>query len=107
MLPFYAQRFATVEINNTMYDMPELDSVAEWAAAVPPGFIFSVKAPQRITHHQRLKNSRHTVEQLLRRLTPLQNRLGPVLFQLPPNFKKDLPRLRRFLAVLPKDLAVT
>jgi uncharacterized protein YecE (DUF72 family) len=75
--------------------------VTSWAGQVPPGFVFAIKAPQRITHRQRLADSRELVEHFWSMLAPLGAHLGPVLFQLPPHFRLDLPRLRDFLAVLP------
>ena len=103
MLPFYAQRFGTVEINNTFYRMPTAPVLNGWVAQVPADFTFALKAPQRITHFQRLKNSGDTVADFLEFTSVLKDRLGPVLFGLPPNFKKDLPRLREFFGLLPKD----
>jgi len=102
MLPFYAERFSAVEINNTFYRMPEKGVLKAWAAQVPENFTFAFKAPQRITHFQRLKNARESVKEFLKVLAVMKDRLGPVLFGLPPNFKKDLPRLKDFLRLLPR-----
>jgi uncharacterized protein YecE (DUF72 family) len=104
MLPFYAERFGTVEINNTFYRMPQPPVLKAWAAQVPKDFMFALKAPQRITHFQRLKNARGSVSQFLQIASVLKDRLGPVLFGLPPNFKKDVPRLEGFLRLLPGDV---
>jgi uncharacterized protein YecE (DUF72 family) len=101
MLPYYAQRFGAVEINNTFYRMPTASMLEAWADQVPAGFQFVLKAPQRITHFQRLVNAGKTVSDFLRVAKVLKARLGAVLFQLPPNMKKDLPRLRDFLLSLP------
>jgi uncharacterized protein YecE (DUF72 family) len=102
MLAFYASRFPTVEINNTFYRLPKESVLAGWAAQVPDEFTFAIKASQRITHHARLKpEAAELVEYLLRTTAVLGPRLGPILFQLPPNLKKDIDRLRTFLALLP------
>jgi uncharacterized protein YecE (DUF72 family) len=104
MLRYYAERFRTVEINNTFYRMPDPELLERWAAEVPPGFTFVLKAPQRITHMQRLSaSSFDTTTFFFDRARELGERLGPVLFQLPPNFRQDLPRLRSFLERLPPD----
>jgi uncharacterized protein YecE (DUF72 family) len=102
MLPYYAERFPTVEINNTFYRMPKESVVVEWAAAVPDGFSFSVKASQRITHHARLKDVEDMMGYLLRVCTALGDKRGPTLFQLPPNMKLDLERLAAFLPLIPR-----
>jgi uncharacterized protein YecE (DUF72 family) len=101
MLRFYASRLPAVEINNTFYRMPRSDVLAGWAEQVPDGFTFVLKASQRITHQKRLKDATEEVDYFFRVATTLGDRLGPVLFQLPPNLKKDLPRLEQFLALLP------
>src|SRR6185295_10981018 len=101
MLRFYAGHFSTVEINNTFYRMPAEAMLARWAQEVPTGFSFTLKAPRRITHDKRLREAEPDVTEFLRRAGALGERLGVVLFQLPPYLKKDLPRLRDFLAVLP------
>ena len=108
MLGYYAGKFPTVEINNTFYRLPKEHVLLEWAAQVPEPFTFAIKASQRITHHARLKpESVGAVEFLMKNVGALGNRLGPVLFQLPPNLKKDLPRLREFLGSLPLDRRFT
>ena len=101
MLRFYAQRLPAVEINNTFYRMPKAGLLAGWAEQVPDGFRFVLKASQRITHFKRLKEASEEVGYFLRVAETLGDRLGPSLFQLPPNLKKDLPRLVDFLALLP------
>jgi uncharacterized protein YecE (DUF72 family) len=101
MLRSYAARLPSVEINNTFYRMPKAETLAQWAEQVPEGFRFALKAPQRITHQKRLKEAADSVDFFFRVASTLGDRLGPVLFQLPPNFKKDLPRLRDFLSALP------
>jgi uncharacterized protein YecE (DUF72 family) len=107
-LGFYAGKFPTVEINNTFYRLPKEHVLLEWAAQVPESFTFAIKASQRITHFARLKpESASAVEFLLKNTAALGTRLGPVLFQLPPNLKKDIERLRAFLATLPPDRRFT
>jgi uncharacterized protein YecE (DUF72 family) len=101
MLHFYGGHFRSVEINNTFYRMPKSSVLEAWAAEVPEDFQFVIKASQRITHFQRLKDCRDSVEYLLDVIGVLKSRLGPVLFQLPPNLPKDAGRLRDFLALLP------
>ena len=101
-LGYYATRFPTVEINNTFYRMPKESVLREWSARVPDGFTFSIKASQRITHHARLKaECADAVDFLLRNTAVLGSSLGPILFQLPPNLKQDLDRLKGFLGLLP------
>ena len=101
-LGFYAGRYPAVEINNTFYRLPKESVLLDWAARVPESFTFAIKASQRITHFARLKpESASAVEFLLRNTAALGNRLGPILFQLPPNLQKDVDRLRAFLATLP------
>jgi uncharacterized protein YecE (DUF72 family) len=100
MLGFYAARFRTVEINNTFYRPPAASSLRAWADQVPADFRFVLKAPQKVTHVRRLKDVGELVASLLEVTGTLKKRLGPLLFQLPPNFKKDVPRLRAFLALL-------
>ena len=107
MLRFYGERFRTVEINNTFYRMPKESVLEAWANEVPADFRFVLKAPQRITHMQRLKDAGDSVSYFLRVAGTLNERLGPLLFQLPPFLKKDLPRLREFLALLPRHRRAT
>ena len=106
MLPFYAARFPTVEINNTFYRMPSEKMIADWAAEVPEGFTFALKAPQRITHQKRLKDVSDVVHTFVRIAGGLGDKMGPLLFQLPPFLKKDVPRIEAFLAALPSGLRV-
>ena len=101
MLPYYAERFTTVEINYTFYRMPTAKLVAGWAAQVPPDFRFTLKAPKRITHDRRLRDTADLVRGFCEAAAELGPQLGALLFQLAPNFKKDLAVLDDFLAVLP------
>jgi uncharacterized protein YecE (DUF72 family) len=103
MLRFYSSRLPSVEINNTFYRMPRASLLEGWAEQVPDGFSFALKASQQITHRKRLKEAGDAVSYFLQVATTLGDRLGPVLFQLPPNLKKDLPRLTDFLAGLPRS----
>jgi uncharacterized protein YecE (DUF72 family) len=104
MLPYYARHFSTVEVNNTFYRMPTRKVVDGWAAAVPAGFTFVLKAPQRITHFARLRDVDDPVRFFCDTARTLGPRLGPLLFQLPPNFKADPDRLADLLALLPPDV---
>jgi uncharacterized protein YecE (DUF72 family) len=101
MLAYYAARLQTVEINNTFYRLPQKTVLENWKQQVSPGFKFSVKAPQRITHFKRLKDAGESTTYFLETVASLGDRLGPILFQLPPNMKKDLERLETFLTGLP------
>ena len=103
MLPYYASKFRTVEINYTFYRMPTSKIVTGWAAQVPADFKFTLKAPKRITHDKRLRAAE--VADTLQTFVSVAGELGPqlaaLLFQLPPNFKKDLVLLNEFLSLLP------
>ncbi len=101
MLGYYAERLSSVELNNTFYRMPKTEVLESWAAQVPDGFRFAIKASRRITHFKRLKEADEVTDYLLRGVAHLGDRLGTLLFQLPPNLKCDLPRLDRFLELLP------
>lgn len=100
MLNFYGQHFSTVEINNTFYQMPRENVLESWAEQVPENFRFVLKVRQVITHIKRLKDVERETEYFLSAASVLGERLGPLLFQLPPNFKKDLPRLDAYLGFL-------
>ena len=104
-LEHYAGRLNCVEINYTFRRMPSTSTLESWVAATPPGFSFVIKAHQRITHIQRLKDAGETTEFFLGTLEPLRaaRRLGPVLFQLPPYLKLDIERLDAYLRLLPED----
>ncbi|MGA2145279.1 MAG: DUF72 domain-containing protein [Bryobacteraceae bacterium] len=105
-LKHYAERLNSVEINYTFRRLPAPATLASWVEATPPGFVFAVKANQRITHILRLRNAEQATEVFFRAIDPLRSarRLGPVLFQLPPNLKCDVPLLSDYLALLPKDI---
>jgi uncharacterized protein YecE (DUF72 family) len=104
MLPYYAERFATVEINNTFYRMPNAKLLEGWSAATPEHFRLTLKAPQRITHQKRLKECADEVRYFLDVAATLGPKLGAILFQLPPYLRKDLGLLDAFLEMLPADL---
>jgi uncharacterized protein YecE (DUF72 family) len=106
MLGYYASRFSSVEINNTFYRPPTAELLAGWAAQVPPHFRFVLKAPQEITHVKRLKEVSEQVASFTGTALTLGDRLGPLLFQLPPNFKKDRAKLRALLELIPAGCRV-
>ena len=102
MLRFYSERLSTVEINATFYRMPQPSMLENWKEQVSPTFRFSLKAPQRITHIKRLKETDEETKYFFETASVLKDQLGVVLVQLPPNMKKDLPRLETFLTHLPQ-----
>lgn len=103
-LGYYADRFRTVELNNSFYRLPKEETFRDWATKVPEGFVFAVKASRTITHLKRLRNSEQSLGWLVERAALLGDRLGPLLFQLPPQFEPDLPRLEAFLELLPRNV---
>jgi uncharacterized protein YecE (DUF72 family) len=104
MLPYYAERFPTVEINYTFYRMPNEATVAKWAQETPQPFKLTLKAPRRITHDNRLKNTGAFVAPFCLVAGTLADKLGALLFQLPPNLKKDAALFDAFLAELPQKV---
>ena len=102
-LEYYAQHFDTVEINNTFYQLPKEQTFKNWRAQAPKDFLFTVKANRFITHIKRLKDASEPLTLFLERARLLKTNLGPVLYQLPPSFHKDLDRLKAFLQLLPKN----
>ena len=105
MLAYYAGRFGAVEINNTYYRMPSDSTLRGWAEQVPADFRFVLKANRQITHFKRLKpEALEPLAYFCDRATALGDRLGPILFQLPPNLKADRPRLEAFLDALPAGI---
>jgi uncharacterized protein YecE (DUF72 family) len=102
MLAFYAACFPTVEINYTFYRLPDEKLLAGWSGATSDGFRFTLKAPRRITHDSRLQRCAELVQTFCRTARTLGPKLGALLFQLPPNFKKDAAVLRAFLELLPE-----
>jgi uncharacterized protein YecE (DUF72 family) len=107
MLKFYGQQFGTVEINYSFYRMPKESVLQQWAATVPEGFRFALKANQKITHIKRLRDCEEVLKRFLEIASVLQegDHLGPILVQLPPNFKFDKPLLEDFLALRPRAFA--
>jgi uncharacterized protein YecE (DUF72 family) len=101
MLPYYSERFPAVEVNYTFYRLPTANVVSAWAGATPPTFRFALKAPRRITHIAKLRDCQPLLKAFLDAASVLGRQLGPVLFQLAPTHKKDLPALRDFAASLP------
>lgn len=101
---YYTRHFETVEINTTFYRLPDASTFAAWRDQAPPGFTYSVKASRYITHLKKLQNADDAVERLLERARVLGPSLGPILFQLPPNWNLDLERLAAFLELLPPNL---
>jgi uncharacterized protein YecE (DUF72 family) len=106
MLAHYAQRLPAVEINYTFRAMPRREMLEKWAVQTPQPFRFALKAPQRITHQKRLKDVSDVVLAFVRIAAGLGDKMGPLLFQLPPFMKKDVPRVEDFLAMLPSGLRV-
>src|SRR4051812_34338330 len=106
MLAFYAGKLGAVEINNTFFRMPRPEVLARWAAETPPTFRFAVKSPRSITHMRRLAGATDAVAQLAQGVRAFGDRLGPILFQLPPNLRKDTGLLEAFLSTLSRAPAV-
>jgi uncharacterized protein YecE (DUF72 family) len=102
MLSYYAERFPAVEINNTFYRLPNEQTLLQWAEQVPASFRFVLKASQSITHRRRLEDVEDPLEYLLTTSAALGEKRGPLLVQLPPNMKKDVERLNRFLDLVPR-----
>src|SRR5579862_6763418 len=103
MLPYYAERFSSVEINNSFYRMPSAQALAGWSAATPERFKLTLKAPKRITHQARLRDCASPVEHFLTLAATLGPKRGAALFQLPPFLRKDCGLLAAFIAILPPD----
>jgi uncharacterized protein YecE (DUF72 family) len=107
MLPYYAERFSTVEINYSFYRMPNEKILAGWSRETPDGFKLTLKAPKRITHDARLRDCAEPLGLFLRVANTLGAKLGAILFQLPPYFRKDLKVLDAFLEILPAEVRAT
>jgi len=103
MLEFYSERLQTVEINNSFYQVPDEKTIKQWSRTAGPNFIFSIKASHYITHMKKLKDSRKPLKNFMDKITVLGNSLGPILFQLPPNWGKNVARLQSFLEALPAE----
>ena len=100
----YAARFDTVEINNSFYRLPRIETVIGWGAQAPAGFVYAVKANRFITQAKKLKDCAEPVARMMAPVRHFGETLGPILYQLPPNLHCDLSRLEAFLALLPDDL---
>ena len=103
-LEFYADHFNTVELNNSFYRLPSEAAFANWYNSSPPNFIFAVKVSRFITHIKRLRNSEEPVDTFITRAKGLGEKLGPLLYQLPPNLHRDDDRLESFLSILPSGM---
>jgi len=101
---FYSRLFDTVEINNTFYRLPPAEIFDGWRRRAPAGFVYAVKASRFLTHLKKLKDASEPLESILSRARELAGHLGPILYQLPPNWRCDLDRIHRFIALLPRDL---
>jgi uncharacterized protein YecE (DUF72 family) len=104
MLAYYAARFSTTEINYSFYRIPSVTTFSKWVAETPAGFQFSLKSPQEITHVKKLRDCDEVLARFWEAAVTLKEKLGVVLFQLPPYFRKDISVLNQFLASLPPDL---
>lgn len=104
MLPFYAERIFTTEINYSFHRIPSATTIANWVDATPPKFKFSFKAPRKITHFARLLNCTETLQYFFSIVSQMHERLGVVLFQLPPDFVENVSLLKSFLDDLPSGL---
>jgi uncharacterized protein YecE (DUF72 family) len=103
MLAFYAERFQTVELNNTFYRLPPLTAVVQWKETTPDNFFFAVKASRYLTHLKKLREPAEGLEKFFDRVDALGEKAGPILFQLPPHWPMDLNRFASFLEALPPD----
>ena len=105
-LEYYATQFGAVEVNNTFYRLPPVETFATWAARTPDDFIFALKASRYLTHMKRLRDPEEPVSRLLERVAPLGSKLGPILLQLPPNFTIDLEVMDAALSCFPPGVKV-
>lgn len=101
-LSYYAQHLTTVEINNTFYRLPTVSTLENWLAQTPKDFLFTCKGSRFITHMKKLKDPKESIERFFETINLLKNKLGPILFQLPPHWRMNAPRLEEFLKTLPK-----
>ena len=101
MLAYYTERFDTVELNNSFYHLPKKTSLESWRDSTPTGFCFSAKGSRFLTHMKKLKDPEQGLERFLDAIEVLDHKLGPILFQLPPNWELDLERLATFISFLP------
>ena len=106
-LNYYLNYFSTVEINNSFYRLPTCETFTNWRQSVPEDFVFAVKASRYITHLKKLKDPQQSLANFLQNVTALEEKLGPILFQLPPRWQCDLERFRQFLQALPTGFLYT
>jgi uncharacterized protein YecE (DUF72 family) len=99
---FYASKFPTVELNNSFYHLPTAETFMQWRKTAPPGFLFAVKGSRFFTHMKKLNLDKESIKPFFSNVAKLKEKLGPILFQLPPNWKLNLERLEAFLKLLPK-----
>jgi uncharacterized protein YecE (DUF72 family) len=104
-LSFYTQHFATVELNNTFYQLPSEKAFHRWKETAPPSFVYAVKVSRLITHLKKLRNTQDALANFLSRARLLGEKLGPLLYQLPPSLSCDQALLEEFLQLLPQDLS--
>jgi uncharacterized protein YecE (DUF72 family) len=102
-LNYYAEHLSTVEINNSFYHLPSVETLKQWRDTVPDQFLFTLKANRYITHRKKLKHPQQTLSKLLEIVDVLEEKLAAILFQLPPRWSFNLERLKAFVAVLPRD----
>jgi len=107
MLDHYLKHFRSVEINNSFYHLPQRRTLAQWHDMTPADFVFSVKASRYITHMKKLNDAKASTRKFFERVTALENKLGPVLFQLPPRWQFNEERLEQFLGALSGDFRYT
>ena len=103
MLAYYRERFDTVELNNSFYHLPKKSSLESWRDSTPAGFCFAAKGSRFLTHMKKLKDPEQGLKKFLDAVEVLEHKLGPILFQLPPNWELDLDRLANFLSFLPRE----
>ncbi|MBV9300583.1 MAG: DUF72 domain-containing protein [Acidobacteriaceae bacterium] len=103
MLAYYCENFDTVELNNSFYHLPKQTSLESWRDSTPAGFCFAAKGSRFLTHMKKLKDAEQGLARFLDTIEALEHKLGPILFQLPPNWELDLPRLSAFLNLLPRS----
>jgi uncharacterized protein YecE (DUF72 family) len=104
MLPFYAERFSSTEVNYSFRKIPTENTLSNWNSLTPPEFRFSFKAPQKVTHFARLRDCADTLNLFAQSVSTIGEKLGSILFQLPPDFAKDAARLSEFLKTLPSSI---
>jgi uncharacterized protein YecE (DUF72 family) len=106
-LSYYARHFSSVEINNIFYQLPARHTLIEWKKATPANFLFACKGSRFITHMKKLKDPEQSIRRFFETITVLNHKVGPILFQLPPRWKMNVPRLDAFLKVLPQPFRYT